>query len=66
MLSVRHTEGIFFGVDFMQDGLLMWLARPVGLGRSLGAPPEVIAGIFKKKLKSRFFLLGCDHFQVLR
>ena len=41
----------------MQDGLLMWLAWQVGSGQPLGAPPEVIAGIFFLNLKSRFFFL---------
>ena len=42
----------------MRVGLLMWSARPVGSGWPLGAPPEVIAGIFFLNLKSRFFFSG--------
>ena len=39
----------------------MWLARPVDLGWPLGAPPEVIAGIFFKSEESFFFWLSRNH-----
>ena len=39
----------------MQDGLLMWSAWRVGSGQLLGAPPEVIAGIFFKSEELFFF-----------
>ena len=65
--SVCPSDGRirFFFVKIVQVGLLTWSARPVGLGWPLGAPPEVIAGIFFLNLKSRFFFFGFsrDHFR---
>ena len=40
----------------VQGGLLMWSAWPVDSGWPLGAPPEVIAGIFFKIWRVVFFL----------